>query len=101
MNVYIRTTQDGRDIEIIGGAVCVGGEPEARELIEVTCHPHRDQIMRMAPGATHMAGRIPLTEEQADKARAAMAATYDPDPRAIEERLRRLIHEKARQDGVE
>ena len=101
MNVYIRTTSDGRDIEVIGGAVCVGGQPESCELIEVTCHPHRDLIMRQAPGATHMAGRIPLTEEQAHKARAAMATAYDPDPRAIEERLRRLVHEKARQDGIE
>jgi hypothetical protein len=101
MIVYIRTTSDGRDVEVIDGMVCLGRVPESNCLVEVSCHPNCERIMATAPGATHMAGRIPLTEDQADKARAAMATTYDPDPGAIAERMRRLAHEKARQDGIE
>jgi hypothetical protein len=101
MSVLIRMTQDGRRVEVIGGAVCLDGAPEAHELVEVARHPNREAILGTAPGATHMAGRVPLTETQAQKTLAALAAAYNPDPLAIEERLRRAVLEKARIDGIE
>lgn len=66
MATLVKTTQDGRKLEVIGLAICLDGELEAFELIEVKLHPNRRAIWAAAPDATHMAGRVTLTREEAD-----------------------------------
>ena len=87
----IKLTQDGRRVEVIDRAICLDGRHEADTLIEVRQHPNRVAIRQAAPDATHMAGRIPLTKEEAACAQAALdtaRALYDATPLAIAERIR-------------
>jgi hypothetical protein len=100
----VKTTLDGRRVEVIDGAVCLAGEPEACELVPVTEHPNRQAILRAVPQATHMAGRLPLTAEEASIASSALLAalrTIDTSPTAIQQRLQRVTFLKARMDGIE
>ena len=62
----VKTTQDGRKLEVIGLAICLDGQLEAFELIEVKLHPNQRAIWTVMPEATHMAGRVALTREEAD-----------------------------------
>ena len=39
MTTLVKTTQDGRKLEVIGLAICLDGELEAFELVEVKMHP--------------------------------------------------------------
>ncbi len=64
--MLVKTTQDGRKLEVIGLAICLDGELEAFELIEVKLHPNRPAIRKVMPEATHMAGRVALTQAEAD-----------------------------------
>lgn len=87
----IKLTQDGRRVEVIDRAICLDGRHEADTLTEVRQHPNRIAIRQAAPDATHMAGRIPLTQEEAACAQAALdtaRALYDATPLAIAERIR-------------
>jgi hypothetical protein len=87
----IKLTQDGRRVEVIDRAICLDGRHEADTLTEVRQHPNRVAIRQAAPDATHMAGRIPLTQEEAACAQAALdtaRALYDATPLAIAERMR-------------
>lgn len=87
----IKLTQDGHRVEVIDRAICLEGRHEADTLIEVRQHPNRVAIRQAAPDATHMAGRIPLTREEAASAQAALdtaRAIYDATPLAIAERMR-------------
>lgn len=101
---YIKTTEDGRKVEVIGAAVCLGGVEEARALIPLDEHPNRQAIRRAVPGASHMAGRLPLTRNEAGKVHSALMAArqdFDPSPKAVMERLRLAIIEKAQVEGIE
>ncbi|CAL1240493.1 hypothetical protein [Candidatus Methylocalor cossyra] len=92
MNTFIKTTADGRKVEVIGMAICLDGQKEAERLIPVREHPNRAAILAAVPDATHMAGRIPLTAEQAARAQAALdeaRAAYEMSPLGIAERIRR------------
>ena len=60
-STYIKTTQDGRKVEVIDGWICLGGVRESNNLVPMDEHPNRQAIMRAVPGATHAAGRLPLT----------------------------------------
>ena len=62
----VKTTLDGRRLEVVGLAICLDGALEAFELIEVKQHPNCAAIYKAAPDATHMAGRVPLTRQQVD-----------------------------------
>ena len=87
----VKTTQDGRKVEVIGLAICLEGELEAFELVEVKLHPNRRKIWEAAPDATHMAGRITLTKDEAaivEGAFAAAQAEILATPAAINERFR-------------
>lgn len=87
----IKLTQDGRRVEVIDRAICLDGRHEADTLTEVRQHPNRVAIRQAAPDATHMAGRIPLTKEEATLAQTALdtaRAIYDASPLAIAERIR-------------
>lgn len=100
----VKTTQDGRPVEVIDGWVCLAGLKEADTLVSVIEHPNRQAILAAVPGATHMAGRVPLTHEEAAIARGAMTAEQheiDTRPMAIAQRLRRAMWAKAVAEGVE
>ena len=104
MATLVKTTQDGRRLEVIGLAICLDGKLEAFELIEVKMHPNRPAIWAAAPDATHMAGRVTLTREQAD---VVIGAFKDAEaeilacPAAINERFRIAAMWKAREQGIE
>jgi hypothetical protein len=104
MTTYIKTTEDGRKVEVIGRAICLNGKPEAYQLIPVSNHPNQKAILEAVPDTTHVAGRLPLTLEQAKAAREALAAAsatpYD-DPRVINEFFRMAELRRTRGDGIE
>jgi hypothetical protein len=59
--------------------------------VEVRQHPNRMAIWQAMPDATHMAGRMPLTREEAARAQAALdeaRAIHEATPTAIAERMR-------------
>lgn len=95
MNTHIKTTVDGRKVEVIGAIVCLEGRPEADRLVPVIEHPNWRAILQAAPDATHMAGRLPLTVDEAQKAQLAMNAAhaaFDASPAAVAERSRLAIN---------
>jgi hypothetical protein len=104
MATLIKTTQDGRKLEVIGLAICLDGKLEAFELIEVKLHPNRRAIWTALPEATHMAGRVPLTRSEADivvEAFKQAEAEILASPAAINERFRIAAMWKAREQGIE
>lgn len=105
MSTYIKTTEDGRKVEVIGKAICLDGTPEAYELVNINFHPNKIRILQAVPNATHMAGRLPLSAEQASAARGALAAASGQDfktnPAALSEFLRLSALMKAKLDGIE
>ena len=104
MATLVKTTQDGRKLEVIGLAICLNGELEAFELIEVKLHPNRRAIWNVMPEATHMAGRVALTRQEADIVHGAFKeaeAQILANPTAINERFRIAAMWKAREQGIE
>lgn len=100
----VKTTQDGRKLEVIGLAICLDGELEAFELIEVKLHPNKRAIWKVMPEATHMAGRVALAREEADivlRAFKEAEAQILASPAAINERFRIAAMWKAREQGIE
>jgi hypothetical protein len=97
MGVLIKTTADGRKLTVIGTALYLDGAKEADGLEPVSQHPNRGRILEMAPDATHMAGRVPLTRDQALAAHAALTAAHEAfaaSAQGIAERIR-LAQNKA------
>ncbi|HYE37502.1 hypothetical protein [Methylocaldum sp.] len=91
MSTYVKTTADGRKVEVMGTAVYLAGKKETDRLIPVQEHPNRAAILNAVPNATHMAGRLPLTAEEAAIAQTALEAAkaaYDASPLGIAERIR-------------
>jgi len=104
MVTLVKVTQDGRRLEVVGLAICLDGALEAFELIEVKLHPNRRAIAKVMPEATHMAGRVALTREQADIVADAFKqaeAQILASPAAINERFRIAAMWKAREQGIE
>jgi hypothetical protein len=102
--VLVKTTQDGRAVEVIQGWVCLAGQPETDELVVLEEHPNRQAILQAVPRATHMAGRLPLTMTEASVAQAALRRhhdTFDGSAVAVSERLRKAVWQKAFAEGVE
>jgi hypothetical protein len=100
----VKTTQDGRKLEVIGLAICLNGELEAFELVEVKMHPNKRAIWAVMPEATHMAGRVALTREEAEIVTGAFGraeAEILASPAAINERFRIAAMWKAREQGIE
>lgn len=94
-SVFIKTTRDGRKVEVIGTAICLDGRPEADRLVAVVEHPNWRAILEAAPEATHMAGRLALTVDEAEKAYRAMQAArqaFDASPAGVAERARHAIN---------
>jgi hypothetical protein len=104
MATLVKVTQDGRKLEVIGLAICLSGELEAFELIEVKLHPNRRAILKVLPEAKHLAGRVALTQEEAAIIEAAFKkaeAEILASPAAINERFRIAAMWKAREQGIE
>jgi hypothetical protein len=102
--VYIKTTQDGRKVEVIDGWVCLGGVREADNLIAMDEHPNRQAIAQAVPGATHVAGRLPLTLPEAAVAQGALSIAqrqFDASPAGITQRLRNAVWAKTAAEGIE
>lgn len=91
MGVTIKTTADGRSLTVIGMALYLDGVKEADFLDPIIYHPNREKILEVMPDATHMAGRVPLTWEQALAANAALKEAreaYLTSDQGIAERMR-------------
>ena len=102
--VLVKITLDDRRVEIINGWVCLGGQPETDEIIELDEHPNRQAILKVCPKATHMAGRLPLSMAEASVAQAALRRhhdSFDGSAVAVAERLRQAVWQKAFAEGVE
>lgn len=102
--IYIKTTQDGRKVEVIGAWVCLAGVREADSLVPLEEHPNRQAIAKAVPGATHAAGRLPLTLAQAAMAQNALSAAqraFDASPAGITQRIRKAVWAKTAAEGVE
>jgi hypothetical protein len=101
---YIKTTQDGRKVEVIDGWICLGGVREADSLIPMDEHPNRQAIARAVPGATHAGGRLPFTLAEAAAVQGALSIAqrnFDASPAGITQRLRHAMWAKATADGVD
>jgi hypothetical protein len=104
MATLVKVTQDGRKLEVVGLAILLDKQLEAFELIEVKLHPNRRAILQVAPNATHMAGRVALTREEAtivDTAFKEAEQEILASPAAINERFRIAAMWKAREQGIE
>jgi hypothetical protein len=104
MNTYIKSTQDGRKVEVIGRAVCLDGQYEADKLVAVIEHPHWRAILQAAPDATHMAGRVALAVDEAERAQLALnaaRAAFDGSPLGAAERSRLAINRMLMNRGDE
>lgn len=104
MATLVKTTLDGRKLEVVGLAICLDGKLEAPDLIEVKEHPNRRAIWEVAPDATHMAGRVPLTQDEAEivfQAFKDAEAKILANPVAINERFRLAAKWKACEQGIE
>jgi hypothetical protein len=102
--VYVKTTQDGRKVEVIDGWLCLAGVRETDNLVPLIEHPNRQAISKAVPGATHMGGRIPLRHDEAAIAQGALDVSrraFDNDPASINERFRKIVWNKAAMEGVE
>ena len=102
--VYVKHLSDDRVVEVIGRHVCIDGRPETNHLVVIDEHPNRQAILLAVPGATHVAGRVPLTMPQASMAQAALRRaqdTFDGSPHAVSERMRNAVWQRAFAEGVE
>ncbi len=104
MRTLIKTTRDGRPVEVIGTSICLGGKAEATRLVPVWEHPNCVAILEAVPDATHMAGRLPLNSAEVQSVSAALKAGEEEalkDPAQIAERFRTATRRKAMQEGIE
>ena len=100
----IKTTADGRKLEVVGLAILLDKQLEAFELIEVKDHPNRRAILTAVPDAVMMAGRVPLNQEQVDLVKAAFTQVESEilaSPKAMEERFRIAANRRAAELGIE
>jgi len=102
--VYVKTTLDGRPVEVIDGWVCLGGQPETDTVVVLEEHPNRQAILKVCPRATHMAGRLPLTLAEASVTQSALRRfqdRFDGSAMAVQERLRQVVWRKVMAEGAE
>ncbi len=104
MSTLVKTTQDGRKLEVVGPALMLNGKLEAVELIPVKDHPNRAAILQVMPEAAFMAGRVALTAEEGKLALEALdlgQKQYYSSPIAIEERFRLAANRREAELGIE
>ncbi|MBK1687130.1 hypothetical protein [Rubrivivax gelatinosus] len=95
--VLVRVTHDGRRVEVIAGAVCLDGRPEAHTLVPLSEHPNRSAVLALCPDASHMAGRLALTLAETSVAQAALRRAqdrFDGSEAAVRERLRQAVWQR-------
>jgi hypothetical protein len=100
----IKTTSDGRKLEVSGLAILLDGQLEYFDLTEIKLHPNCRKIWSVHPEATHLAGRVTLTKEEAElveKAFKEAEAEILASPAAINERFRIAMMWRARSEGIE
>ncbi|MGP8232052.1 MAG: hypothetical protein ACLQL2_05215 [Methylovirgula sp.] len=103
-HALVKVTQDGRKLEVNGLAITLDGKLEAVELMEVKMHPNRSAIVAVMPEATHIAGRVALTREEAQIILDTIKETEAEilaNPIAIQERFRIAAIHRARTEGIE
>lgn len=101
---YVKTTLDGRKVEVVNGWVCLDGKPETDEVVVLEEHPNRQAILKAVPKATHMAGRLPFTMAEASVAQAALRRArdrFDGTPQAVQQRMRQAVWQKVFAEGAE
>jgi hypothetical protein len=101
---YVKTTTDGRKLEVAGLAIVLDDKLECFDLIEVKMHPNRRAIWRTAPEAAYMAGRVTLTKEEGEIVQKALKEANDEiiaSPTAMNERFRIAFMHRAREQGIE
>lgn len=104
MSTLVKTTQDGRKLEVVGPAIMLGGKLEAVDLVAVADHPNRALILRAAPDAAFLAGRVALTAEEGKIAAEALdkgQAEYFSNPAAVNERFRLAANRREAELGIE
>jgi hypothetical protein len=103
LTTFVRTTSDGRKIEVIGPNVCIDGKPVANSLVDVKKHPNKEAILFALPNAAYMAGPVVLTAEEASIVRGALAAAEPPltDRIQITERFRKAWNIRNHEAGIE
>jgi hypothetical protein len=104
MATLIKTTQDGRKVEVIGSMVCLDGKPESWEVVDLINHPRKYQILMAAPEATHVAGRVTLTPEEAKLAKDTLwqnQARAAANPGAVAARFQAAMNRRAWSEGIE
>ena len=102
--VYVKTTQDGREVAVIDGWLCLEGVRETSELVALDEHPNRQNILKVVPLATHVGGRLPLTLPEASVAQAAlrrMQDRFDGSAQAVQQRMRQAVWQKLVAEGAE
>jgi hypothetical protein len=100
----VKVTEDGRRLEVKGFGIYLDGVLEAVEVAEVNQHPLKWKILHVMPDATHVVGRVALTQEEADITFKALKEAQEQmlaDPKAIAERFRIAAMWKAREQGIE
>jgi hypothetical protein len=104
MSTLVKTTLDGRKLEVVGPTLMLNGKLEAMELIPVKDHPNRNAILQVMPDAAFMAGRVALTAEEGKVALEALDVghkDYFSNPIAIEERFRIAANRREAELGIE
>ena len=104
MATLVKMTQDGRKLEVIGFGIYLDGQLEAFDLIEAKMHPNKRGIWSVMPEATHVAGRVALSREEAEIVTKALKEAEKQmleSPAAIKERFRIAAMWKAREQGIE
>jgi hypothetical protein len=104
MGTLIKTTEDGRRVEVVGLGVMLDGRLESIEITDIMNHPRRLQILSRAPEATHVAGRITLTREEADRAKTVLSenqARAARNPAVVMARFQAALHQRAWEQGIE
>jgi hypothetical protein len=100
----VKTTEDGRKLEVVGLAITLDRQLECFELIDVNDHPNKRKILAAVPDAVFMAGRVPLNQAQVDIVRAAfkeVEAEILASPKAMDERFRLAARRRACELGIE
>jgi hypothetical protein len=90
-------------VEVIGSYICVNRDPVADGLVEIETHPNRKAILEAVPFATHMAGPLALTAEEASAVRGALAAAEPAitDAGEISKRISEAVSRRNRNAGIE
>jgi hypothetical protein len=72
MKMFIRMTEDGREVAVINGELCVAGDRVGTYASKLAGHL-KEKAKKVWPDATHYSGKVLLTESQALDVNAAIS----------------------------